>query len=74
MAITVHRTAPSVPVKPFPKLMKHKGTDLIVFFKRPECGVVLRDGIGSFDQGRYCHAWRMDCFEDFIGTLEISNS
>lgn len=74
MALTINSVSPSVPAKPFPKLMKHIGTDLIVFFNQPECGMVLRKSTNSNSQGHFSIEWEMDCFEDFNGTLAISNS
>ena len=74
MAITVNSVAPSVPVKPFPKLMKHIGSDLIVFFSAPECGMVLRESAKSNSQGHCSNDWEPSSFIDFNGTLEISNS
>ena len=74
MAIVVNVQRAPQAVKPFPKLMKHRGTDLIVFFNQPECGMVLRKSTNSNSQGHFSIEWEMDCFEDFIGTLEISNS
>ena len=75
MAITVDQLTPhAAPLKPFPKLMKHIGTDLIVFFNQRECGMVLRKSRQSNSQGHFSVEWEMDCFEDFNGSLEISNS
>ena len=73
MAITVNSVPPVKPVKPFPKLMKHKGTDLIVFFSAPGCGMVLRESTASNSQGHGSNTWEPDSFEDFNGTLTLTN-
>ena len=53
--------------KPFPKLMKHKKDDIIVFFIKDECGVRLND------YQQYYSNWTMSNFTDYNEPITLQN-
>lgn len=58
--------------KQFPKLMRLKGSDTIVLMSHPKVGVVVNEGKHHM-VGSYFQYWDMDCFEDFNGSITLSN-
>ena len=56
----------------FPKLMKSKTSGIIVFFWDDGVGVVI-EGKNDQPSGYYSSGWGMDFFEDFSGTIQLSN-
>jgi hypothetical protein len=61
-----------IPTYDFPKLMKSKEHKYVVLFSRREKGTVVSK-CSQHSIGEYDDTWRMDCFEDFTGTLELTN-
>ena len=57
--------------KPFPKLMTNE-SGLVVFFLAPSSGVVVYPNSRQ-DIGHYANNWLMSFFEDFDGSVTISN-
>lgn len=60
-------------IKAFPKLMGTKN-GYIVLFSKPEKGVCLKKPESTADIiGSYYDEWNMDYFEDFNGSITLSN-
>lgn len=55
--------------KPYPKLMKHKFSNLIVFMTEYREGFEIN--INSNKKGYYATDWNMIAFEDYHGTVEV---
>jgi len=64
----------TVPEKGFPKLMKSTVSSVIVLMSTPEKGTVI-SGVSNkgWGIGHYADNWIMRDFEDFNGTVELSN-
>lgn len=60
------------PILKYPKLMRSKmGT--IVLMTNHGTGTVLCDGVNVARTGEVSSDWNMDSFEDFDGTVALSN-
>lgn len=59
--------------KPFPKLMKHNNSDLIVLFQRYKEGVVLYSGSGH-EVGENSKTWNIENFTDYNEPITIQNA
>jgi hypothetical protein len=59
---------------PFPKLMKHKFSDSVVLFEEPKKGtIIIPSPRASGGIGTVCYEWDMAVFEDFEGSLTLTN-
>lgn len=58
-------------IVPYPKLMISKDGDMIVLFARKNHGTVLWDE--EVEPGEHSTVWDMDQFEDYNGTITLSN-
>jgi hypothetical protein len=57
----------------FPKLMQGFSSNVIVLFHKDRKGQVVNGGTGSITLGDYHNEFNMEFFEDFKGTIELSN-
>lgn len=58
--------------RPFPKLMKHKTSPLIVLIMNQSgCGTVVNTVDEGHWVGKYSSNWTVENFEDFIGIIEL---
>lgn len=56
----------------FPRLMKDKNGELVVFFIDDKQGIcVVSDGF--YNVGNYLDHWFIECFEPFNGTITLEN-
>lgn len=58
--------------KPFPKLMKCKHYNFIVLMSSKKTGVVVSNN-AYYEVGFISATWDMSCFEDFNGSITLSN-
>jgi hypothetical protein len=77
LKVTIGESKPQE--KPFPKLMKEKGTENIFFFYRSCIGLPLNqsDRYETDDNnvfGTWASGWYMDRFEDFNEPITIQNA
>lgn len=59
--------------KGFPKLMIFHDKSFIVLFNNRDEGTVVYCNDGVHDLGYYSVTWSTELFEDFNGTIELSN-
>jgi len=65
-----HKTSPE-----YPKLMQSKsGSNIVVLFSEPGVGIVVNGKDSLNPIGSFSHGWAMDYFEDFDGSITLSNS
>ena len=58
----------------YPRLMKSTKTELVVFMTKKGEGFVVFEGDSFHQLGKYRDDWNMEKnFEDFQGTIELSN-
>lgn len=58
--------------KPFPKLMI-SDDGRVVYFQKPKTGVLIYEPNVTELQWDYDNSWIMECFDDFEGTIILSN-
>lgn len=58
---------------PYPKLMITKTSGCIVLFHEEEKGVCLQKGDTQNIVGNHSSIWNMHAFEDFTGSITLSN-
>ena len=69
MKIEVNQYTPKE--KPFPKLMCHKATGMIVLFSCPSKGTVIANQPHYREVGDHVDNWNMPAFMDFEGEITI---
>lgn len=57
---------------PFPKLMQSR--DMVVLFQEPDKGTVIESATPGFACGKHDDTWIMSEFEDFQGSVTLSNT
>ena len=56
----------------YPCLMKSKKSDLVVLFRKKECGMVVHAG-GLCDVGEEANNWDMSTFQPYVGTIALES-
>lgn len=59
--------------KSFPKLMKSKLTGCIVYFTKPEYGLVVVEGESKSTFDTRADGWNMEYFTDFNESITLQN-
>lgn len=73
MSVDIKVIEPAV-VKDFPKIMINKSRDLIIAFRRSDCGTVLYSSRGLYTTFSNSTSWDTDKFEDFNGEITLKNN
>jgi hypothetical protein len=64
---------PSSRSLPFPKLMISRTNDLVVLMTAPGHGTVVGVGSSTWFEGDHKTSWMTEDFDDFQGTVTLSN-
>ena len=57
----------------YPKLMQGTESNVIVFFTEKRKGIIVNGNREEDELGWYYENWNMDFFQDFNGTIKLSN-
>ena len=59
--------------RPFPKLMRHVGSNMIAMMLNPTTGVVIYKGSSCMGVGEYSCCLISEFYKDFEGSVTLSN-